>query len=84
MRLSTPQPQCDGVNRRGVRCRRKATPSLLSQQASIAVSGRFCKIHLRMALSSRAAPRVRPPGFLQLLGGSSLLVESRCIRIISI
>ena len=47
-------PQCNGITRRGARCRRSATASNLPGQSGKANLGNYCKTHLRINLNSGA------------------------------
>lgn len=59
VRQSTAGAQCDGVTRRGGRCRRKIS-ALTSSQSSIGTNSlKYCKIHFRIHLNSLAPRPVR-------------------------
>lgn len=74
-----PGQQCEGTNRRGVRCRARVAASGLPAPSTAPGAPRYCKIHERMAANSQAAPRVLPANAHQQFKGMySLLTRSLC------
>lgn len=74
-----PGQQCDGVNRRGVRCGRRVASSTPPSPSTAPGTPRYCTIHHRIAVNRQAAPRVLPPNARQRFRGAyAVLSRSLC------
>ena len=74
-----PGQQCDGVNRRGLRCGHRVASHALPPPSTAPGSPRYCTIHHRIAVNRQAPPRVLPRGARQWFRGAQIaLFRSRC------
>ena len=69
IRQSVPSPQCEGINRRGMRCGCRVSASTRSGNPATPGSSKYCKTHLRILLNSQAPLRLPQPGARQRYQG---------------
>lgn len=53
------RPQCAGITRRGTRCSRRATASIIPGQSGRANLANYCKTHLTISLNSTGTSNAR-------------------------